>query len=118
MIYYLSCTGNTYWAAKQLADATNDRMVSIFDAIEEGCICNLRDGERLGFCLPVHGWRVQPIVEKFIQQLNINSPKIKNESITDKKKHCKSMRKKTTLNMLQSLKKMKAEKIFRIVKSG
>lgn len=86
MIYYLSCTGNTYWAAKHLSDATNDRMVSIFDAIEEGCICNLRDGERLGFCLPVHGWRVQPIVEKFIQQLNINSPKIKNESITDKKK--------------------------------
>ena len=74
MIYYLSCTGNTYWAAKQLSEATNERMISIADAINDKCICHLRDGERLGFCLPVHGWRVQPIVEQFINKLEIHCP--------------------------------------------
>lgn len=73
MIYYLSCTGNTYWAAKQLSEATNERMISIADAINDKCICHLRDGERLGFCLPVHGWRVQPIVEQFINKLEIHT---------------------------------------------
>lgn len=71
MIFYLSCTGNTHWAAQRLAEITNDRMVSIPDAIMNDCTYHLHAGERVGFCLPVHGWRVQPMVSEFIAKLNI-----------------------------------------------
>lgn len=71
MIFYLSCTGNTRWAAQRLADITNDRMVSIPDAVMGDCTYHLHAGERVGFCLPVHGWRVQPMVQQFIERLNI-----------------------------------------------
>ena len=35
---------------------------------------HLKEGERIGFCLPVHGWRVQPIVRKFIEDMDIILP--------------------------------------------
>lgn len=70
MIFYLSCTGNTRWAAKKLADVTNDRMVSIPDAVMGDCRYHLHAGERVGFCLPVHGWRLQPMVRQFIEKLS------------------------------------------------
>lgn len=69
MIFYLSCTGNTRWAAEKMADVTNDKLVSIPDAIKGDCTFHLHDGERIGFCLPVHGWRVQPMVRDFIERL-------------------------------------------------
>lgn len=71
MIFYLSCTGNTRWAAQRLADVTNDRMVFIPDAVMGDCVYHLHDGERIGFCLPVHGWRVQPMVRQFLEKLSI-----------------------------------------------
>jgi len=73
MIFYLSCTGNTRWAAERLAEVTNDKMVSIPDAIKGDCIYHLHEGERIGFCLPVHGWRVQPMVRAFIERLSFVS---------------------------------------------
>lgn len=71
MIFTLSCTGNTRWAADLLAQMTNDKVVSIFDAINGDCSYRLRAGERVGFCLPVHGWRLQPLVRDFIAKLNL-----------------------------------------------
>ena len=71
MIIYLSCTGNTRWAAETLASVTNDKAVSIFEASEKGGNIHLKEGERLGFCLPVHGWRVQPFVRSFIEKMTI-----------------------------------------------
>lgn len=71
MIFTLSCTGNTRWAADLLAQTTNDRVVSIPDAIHGDCTYRLRAGERIGFCLPVHGWRLQPLVRYFIGKLNL-----------------------------------------------
>lgn len=74
MIFYLSCTGNTRWAAQKIADVTNDRMVSIPDAVMGDCDYHLHAGERIGFCLPVHGWRVQPMVREFVEKLRITTP--------------------------------------------
>lgn len=74
MIFTLSCTGNTRWAADLLAQMTNDKVVSIFDAINGDCSYRLRAGERVGFCLPVHGWRLQPLVRDFIAKLNLVVP--------------------------------------------
>lgn len=71
MIIYLSCTGNTRWATETLASVTNEKAVSIFEASAKGGNIHLKEGERLGFCLPVHGWRVQPFVHSFIEKMTI-----------------------------------------------
>lgn len=73
MIFYLSCTGNTRWAAERLASITNERTVSIPDAVMGDCAFHLHAGERVGFCLPVHGWRVQPMVKEFIGKLKLDN---------------------------------------------
>ena len=71
MIFYFSCTGNTRWAAKQIADATDDELVFIPDLEDSAYTPSLQDGERIGFCFPVHGWQPPRIVRQFIRRLNI-----------------------------------------------
>lgn len=71
MIIYFSCTGNTRWAAETLAKTTNDRLLSLFDAVKDKKPIHLKEGERLGFCLPVHGWNVQPMVSSFIRNMKV-----------------------------------------------
>lgn len=72
MIFYFSGTGNTLWAARQLAAATHERLVAIADE-KEGSTFTLDDGERIGFCFPVHGWKPPRIVRNFIERLNIGN---------------------------------------------
>ena len=74
MIFYLSCTGNTLWAAQAMAEATGDRLVDI-TALPPGENCfSIEPEERVGFCFPVHGWRPPFLVRKFIQQLHLALP--------------------------------------------
>lgn len=74
MIFYLSGTGNTHWAASYICDATGDRMVNIADAIKGNNTYTLDKDERIGFCFPVHGWRPPVLVRRFIEDLNIVNP--------------------------------------------
>lgn len=74
MIFYLSDTGNTGWAAKAIAEATGDKLLFIPKLLREGqCSFTLEEGERLGFCFPVHGWRPPKIVREFIRRLSISA---------------------------------------------
>lgn len=78
MIFYLSCTGNTRWAARQVAEKTGDRLVFIPDCIKdleaEGeYSLELGEDERLGICFPVHGWRPPKMVRQFISRLSIKT---------------------------------------------
>ena len=67
MIFYFSGTGNTEWAAKRLAQRTSERMIFIADEMKKDrCEYELTEGERLGFCFPVHGWQPPHIVRQFI----------------------------------------------------
>ena len=67
MIFYFSGTGNTRWAAERLAQETGERLLFIPDEMKKGkCEYKLQEGERLGFCFPVHGWQPPRIVRKFI----------------------------------------------------
>ena len=69
MIFYFSGTGNTRWAAEVLARKTGERLLFIADEIKkEECHYELQDGERLGFCFPVHGWQPPHIVRQFISK--------------------------------------------------
>ena len=74
MIFYFSGTGNTEWTAKTLANALQDELIWIPDALKGDCHYTLKEGERIGFCFPVHGWRPPSLVRKFISKLHINQP--------------------------------------------
>ena len=95
MIFYLSGTGNTDWAAQYLAQKTGEQLVFIPDwlranearggetadqqtegqqtalqsdaAVEPSQMLQLKEGERIGLCFPVHGWRPPQIVRRFIE---------------------------------------------------
>ncbi|MCI6619530.1 MAG: EFR1 family ferrodoxin [Prevotella sp.] len=71
MIFFFSGTGNTEWAAKTIADALDDVLVSIPEALKGDCHYRLQADERIGFCFPVHGWRTPKIVRQFIKRLHL-----------------------------------------------
>lgn len=97
MIFLLSCTGNTRWAARQIAKATGDRIVSItqfmneddnandgmhfgddndemhFDTANGEIRFDLDPDERVGFCFPVHGWRPPLLFRRFVERLSIDT---------------------------------------------
>lgn len=73
MIFYLSDTGNTLWAAKTIAQETGDKLLFIPELIRKKQYdFKVEDGESIGFCFPVHGWRPPKIVRYFISKLNID----------------------------------------------
>ncbi len=74
MIFYLSCTGNTLWAARQIAHATGEELVDITALPDRPHTFTLDEGERLGFCFPVHCWRPPMLYRRFLSQLRISSP--------------------------------------------
>ena len=69
MIFYFSGTGNTRWAAERLSEVTGERLFFIPEEVKKGVNdYQLQEGERLGFCFPVHGWQPPRIVRRFIRQ--------------------------------------------------
>ena len=55
MIYYFSVTGNSYAAAKKLADGLGEDLMDIAAAVKEGNYEHkLEKGEKLGFVFPVY----------------------------------------------------------------
>ena len=71
MIFYFSGTGNTLWAARQLAEATGESLIDM-------AACNissfqLKAEERIGFCFPVHGWQPPKLVRRFIRSLTVKT---------------------------------------------
>jgi len=73
MIFYFSGTGNTKWAATQIAQATGERLLYLPDVMDVHDY-SLAEGERVGFCFPVHGWRPPVLLRKFISQLRVADP--------------------------------------------
>lgn len=79
MIFYLSGTGNTRWAANAVAAKTGDRLLFMPDLLRrqndasglQAINIKLEKCERVGFCFPVHGWRPPRIVREFIARLHI-----------------------------------------------
>ncbi len=73
MIFYISCTGNTRWAAERLAEATNDQLVFIPDVIDSPCEFTIGENESAWLIFPVHGWRPPRLIRQFVGKLTIQS---------------------------------------------
>ncbi len=72
MIFYFSGTGNSYHAARKIAEGLHDSMVDIASAIHNHRYSyTLAEGEKLGFVFPVYSWAMPEAVEKFIDHLQI-----------------------------------------------
>lgn len=71
MIFYLSGTGNSKWAANVLAKETGDRTISVVETVDGDCCFTLAEGERVGFVFPVHGWRPPKFMRFFLDYLII-----------------------------------------------
>ena len=72
MIFYFSGTGNSEWAAKQIAEALGDTVVSIGDCTRNGRFSFApTDGEQVGFVFPAYFYGVPTIVLDFIQRLDL-----------------------------------------------
>lgn len=69
MIFYFSGSGNTKWAAQQLAEAIGEELIYIPDELrKDKCEYTLAEDERLGFCFPTHGWQPPRIVREFVRR--------------------------------------------------
>lgn len=64
MIFYFSATGNSEFAAKKLAERTDDTAVSIPDAIKNGFPDSGRK-DVTGFVFPVYFWGLPEIIKRF-----------------------------------------------------
>ena len=69
MIFYFSGTGNSRWAARQLAGRTDDEAVNIVGTDPASVI--IETGSRLGFVFPVYAWSYPKIMGDFIKKLKI-----------------------------------------------
>lgn len=78
MVYYFSGTGNTKWAATELAHALGDNMTDMAAALyseghDGGLDYTLMPDERIGFCFPIHGWQPPHIVRQFLSTLRLTN---------------------------------------------
>ena len=72
MIYYFSGTGNSYAAAKTLAEGLGEDLMDIAIAVREGKYEHtLEAGERLGFVFPVYAWAPPKIITEFVKNLEL-----------------------------------------------
>ena len=83
MIIYFTGTGNSLYAAKILADATKDSLVSAADLIginksnpDKLFTYNLKPGERFGIVFPVHSWGPPDALLRVINNIRLNFDEI------------------------------------------
>jgi len=65
MIFYFSGTGNSKWAAQELARLTGDKTVSITASIKAAKPAEIPKGEPVGIVFPVYAWLAPEIVSNF-----------------------------------------------------
>lgn len=66
MIFYFSGTGNSAWAARQLARLTGDGAYDITNLNE---LPDMENAKQIGFVFPVYAWGVPEIMAEFVKKL-------------------------------------------------
>jgi len=78
MIFYFSGTGNSLYAAKVIAEAQREQLVSIADEMDKKNNVfeyTLKEKELLGFVYPVYAWAPPKMVLNFIKQMKVSGGK-------------------------------------------
>ena len=73
MIFYFSGTGNSAWAARQIAGPTGEELCDIAALLREGSVWE-GDLERAVFVTPTYAWRIPRIVEDWIRRSSFGKP--------------------------------------------
>lgn len=72
MILYFSATGNTQYAAKLIADATDDVKVSIRECLSSGRHnFHLKENENFGLVMPTYFQGMPLFLQEFVENLNL-----------------------------------------------
>ena len=72
MIFYFSATGNSKYAALRLADATDDRLISLTDAVHSRCYqYDVSQERRIGFVTPAYYCGLPSILTFFMEKLKL-----------------------------------------------
>lgn len=69
MVLYFTGTGNSKYIAKQIAESTSDKLVSINEKIKIQDTSNILVNGKLVFVLPTYAWRIPRIVEFWIRKV-------------------------------------------------
>lgn len=73
MIFYFSATGNSRHAAKRIADASGDRIISITECLKNDTFdFTADDSENIGFICPVYNFGLPSTVIDFIDKLKLS----------------------------------------------
>lgn len=67
MVFYFSGTGNSKYIAKRIAEATNDNLYSINEALKADEYPDFSDNKVI-FSLPTYAWRIPKVVEAWIKK--------------------------------------------------
>ena len=67
MVLYFSGTGNSRYVAKQIAEKSNEKIISIGDRIRNKDNKRIDTDGRLIFVVPTYAWRIPIIVKEWIQ---------------------------------------------------
>jgi NAD-dependent dihydropyrimidine dehydrogenase PreA subunit/flavodoxin len=73
MIFFFSGTGNSRWAAEEIAKATGEQLLFIPEEMKGKCEYEVKEDERIGFIFPTHGWQPPRIVRNFIGKLKLKN---------------------------------------------
>ncbi len=76
MIFYFTATGNSLYVAQRIAQKTDDTCQNLATRInQKDLVLTLREGEPLGFVVPVYFFGLPMIVAEFMKKLTALSPK-------------------------------------------
>lgn len=84
MILYFSGTGNSLYIAKKLAEAFNERIISIADLVcREQYELTVKNNKTIGFVFPVIACAPPDIVTKFIKKYLLECDEHINQVVED-----------------------------------
>ena len=75
MIFFFSGTGNSKYAARRIADALGDTLLSLNDRIRAGDTTPVDTGEQLVIVTPTYAWRIPRIVRDWLLRTELRGTK-------------------------------------------
>lgn len=76
MIFYFSGTGNSKFAAEEIAKVTNDQLISLNELIKSNSTQDMTNQETaMTFVYPTYAWQLPRLVQAFIRKTNFPGAK-------------------------------------------